>query len=199
MQFNHAIDRTYPVFIVNPAWSAARPHGFGTEVNVVLGPAASLLRMGTPTGGNSIRAIMDALDKQNPKRWIAGHLLNADLGGRGDDAENLAPLSRVANRAHATLETKVKNACTVARQKQELQRKLPTFLYGVKYRVRAVSTFGTAAPFNHAPSHLLVTCADFKYDTDGPNERAHDANEAAWFANYVFHNVEVHNDDRDLV
>ena len=197
MYTNTAIDRTYPIFIVNPSWSAARPHGFGTEMHVVLGPAAALLRSGTPTGGNSIRGIMTALDKRNPGRWIAGHLLNADLGGRGDDAENLAPLTRAANRAHATLEAKVKNACTVARQKQELQAKPPAFFYGVKYDIRAVDTFGPLPPFSHAPSHLHATCAVFKYNTDGTNERALDAHEAAWFANYVFHNVEVHNRDED--
>ena len=61
------------------------------------------------TNGTGIPVVMDALrvadrtNFQQDQRWVAGHLLNADLGGINED-ENLTPLTKTANSRHENFE-----------------------------------------------------------------------------------------------
>ena len=54
--------------------------------------------------------VWSKIDAAFPRRYIRGHLLNANLGGRGEMAKNLTPLTSSANGLHKNrAETDVKN------------------------------------------------------------------------------------------
>ena len=44
--------------------------------------------------------VWDKINNAYPRRYIRGHLLNANVGGRGDMTENLTPLTSSANGLH---------------------------------------------------------------------------------------------------
>jgi hypothetical protein len=198
MVFNIGVDRQYPLFIVAPTHGLT-VSGRGTSMSVVLGPAAGMMRAGTSTNRGSIPGIMGRLvARDGAKAWAAAHLLNAELGGSGIAANNLAPLTQTANKQHSGLELKVKRLCIVARQKLELARNV-NYVYGVKYTVVASAiTFGNFVPYNEVPSHFTVNAHVFKYDLNGTNERVLDATESGWFHLDTITNVEVHNRDVHL-
>jgi hypothetical protein len=115
----------------------------GTWMEAVLGPdqsnVSSYYRLGTKTNSNSLRPFMTALaDDSHMKGWIAGHLLNEEMGGQGDRDENLTPLTTRANSAHKAYEAHIKKMLLqchrIDREKKEIDA-----WYGVHYRVN-VST-----------------------------------------------------------
>jgi len=167
-------------------------------MEVVLGPAAGAFRAGTSTRRGSISGIMSALLKEDPLLWAAAHLLNADFGGDGLAPENLAPMTQTANKQHGKLEKKVKDACTLARQKHELNG-LGSYYYGVKYSVATSAvTFGDFSPYNKVPSHMVVNVSVARFTLDGMTETPLTAKESSWFGTYTYRNKEVHNRDEHL-
>ena len=121
MKWDKGIDAKYPIHIVDASYGPLTVGGFGSKMEVVLGPAAGMIRAGSPTRKGSLGSIMSALVKYDgPLAWVAAHLLNAELGGDGLDSKNLAPLTQTANKQHSGQELKVKRMCVVARQKMEL-------------------------------------------------------------------------------
>ena len=99
---------------VNPVYGGTHTEDRGNYMNVILGPiyeANSLLTGGTSTNYGSISYIKNFLEYTTNQPWVAGHLLNADLGGSGTDPKNLVPLTSSANANHKTLEGQVKSAC----------------------------------------------------------------------------------------
>jgi len=197
MLWDRVIDSKYPLQVIDVTYGPTL-NNRGTSMSVVLGPAAGMMRTGSSTRRGSLAAIMTKLLTRDPLRWVAAHLLNAELGGNGLSPQNLAPLTQTANKRHSGMELKVKKMCIVARQKQEFNSGAPTFFFGIKYSVRAVGQFGTFDPYSHVPSHFVVNAAVYKYDTDGTNERALSPTEQTWFAASVINNEEVHNKDEDL-
>ncbi len=87
----------------------------GDSMNVILGLIKNpnmLVTGGSATNDNSIWEIRDLMQYVTGIHpWNAGHLLNADLGGSGQDDRNLVPLTTSANGVHKGLEAVVKNAC----------------------------------------------------------------------------------------
>ena len=199
MKWELGIDRKYPTQIVDATYGSLTAGGFATKMNVVLGPAAGMIRAGSSTRRGSLGGIMGKLvQRDGLLMWAAGHLLNAELGGDGMASKNLAPLTQTANKQHSGHELKVKRLCIVARQKQELQSGPLTFYYGVKYSVETVSTFGSFDPYDKVPSHLVISANVYKYDLDGSNERALTSTEQSWFAADSFTSVQIHNRDEHL-
>lgn len=176
-------------------------------MSVLLGPNAGLMQTGTPTGPHSIPGIMHQFQLRDQGQWVAAHLLNAQLGGRGDYAANLVPMTQTANKNHSALELCVKNLCTVARQ-QMSQGNGGGYCYAVRYEVTASPiAFGPFAPYHMAPSHMTVAVQIEKkpWDPVAGFSYAHlwtpiDALDPLWhhFLPYLFHPTEVHNDDSHL-
>jgi hypothetical protein len=202
MKWNNNFDTTYPIEIVDASYGPLTKGGFGSKMKVVLGPGAAMMRTGSSTSAGSLPSIMPSLVKKDgPKAWVAARLLNAELGGSGTDSTNLAPLTGTANKQHSAYELKVKSMCIVARQKLNLEKKPSkplTFLYGVKYSVQTVDTFGDFSPYDKVPSHFLISAHVCKYDLDGSNERALDPREQRWFASYCFTNIRIDNQDAHI-
>jgi hypothetical protein len=125
---------------------------------VVLGPdAASSVNYGSSTSSRSIPQLMRPLLDHDPGKWVAGHLLNDNLGGPGTDSCNLTPLTQTANKNHASYEGYVKNMCFKAGQYHS-RYKNSKYWYGVEYSVAvSVVSFGDFAPYASAPSHITIS------------------------------------------
>lgn len=188
---------SYPNYVVEPEFGDATKEGFGSQMEVVLAPGAGEFRRGTPTNSSSLKSIMSKLHKRDPGAWIAGHLLNAELGGSGTDDENLVPLTRTANSQHSKYESIVKRLCTKVRQWHNLNKKEKSFLYCVKYSVSAVGNFGYFEPYDSVPSHLVINISVCKYHwTAQELETLENGN--LLFNERKVSNVEVHNTDDDI-
>lgn len=119
----------------------------GSGVTAVLGPdLGDGQRRGTPTNSSSLQPVMSMLNTStSPHSWVAGHLLNADLGGIGTDDRNLTALTSAANANHKTFESHVKRLLARCRA-LDLQQPDATSWYGLRYTV-GVSTMC----FAHTP------------------------------------------------
>ncbi|BAZ23368.1 hypothetical protein NIES4073_42560 [Kalymmatonema gypsitolerans NIES-4073] len=146
----------------------------GSSMSVILGPKIDNSGKGSETNHESIPDIIKPLNNEDftvkEKRtasgetknlrhglWVAGHLLNANLGGSGQDPKNLTPLTQIANIKHKNkIETKIKTLMTQARQRSEGYKKDLTWK-GVKYSVDVSDeTFGDNPPWDKAPSHITI-------------------------------------------
>jgi phage-related protein len=111
--------------------------GFGTKMQV------SILTKNVPEGGSSANSGLfntnySILDSRYEKKgsvkpfYLRGHLLNADLGGPGDNWNNLVPLTAQANKNHSLqIENPVK-----AKLNKKKDNKYPI----LKYTVDAIYT-----------------------------------------------------------
>jgi hypothetical protein len=125
-------------------------------MEAVLGPdqahsSTGYFMSGTTTNANSLRPFMQALlDDSHMQGWVAGHLLNEEMGGRGDVDENLTPLTTRANGAHKAYESHIKR---MLQQCHLIDRdnKGHDWWYGVRYSV-------TAYPRATVDSDLIDTC-----------------------------------------
>ncbi|MCK9485551.1 MAG: hypothetical protein M0R73_02450 [Dehalococcoidia bacterium] len=90
----------------------------GAHSRATLGPDA-LLGMGSDANASLPAAIRDARAKYPEMNFKAGHLLNADFGGNGDEAANLTILTAQANAAHKGFDNPVKRAVDALRKAYE--------------------------------------------------------------------------------
>ncbi|MCH9684443.1 MAG: hypothetical protein K0V04_23615 [Deltaproteobacteria bacterium] len=133
-------------------------------MDVILGPmAAESSNYGSGTGPNSIKKLMKPLKDRDQGKWIAGHLLNDNLGGSGSDPKNLTPLTATANKQHSGFELKVKNACIKARQFHEANKNSDVWKC-IHYRVNVSGTFENYAPYSGAPRYLVATFEEIEVD-----------------------------------
>jgi hypothetical protein len=180
-------------------------NGRGTGMQVLLGPFAGLMMTGTQTNSASISNVMQHFHTRDPGKWVAAHLLNAELGGPGWDPRNLVPMTATANKNHSALELKVKNLCTVVRQQMQ-QGNATGFCYAVAYQVVASNiTFGNFSPYNMAPSHFTVSVAVHKRPWNpmagfGGNWTPVNNFDPLlpYFQQYLFNPKDVDNDDKHL-
>ncbi len=162
-----------PRYFAEPVYGPTIPLGGGTSMKVTLGPASlestnygSVPALNTP-------AIMRNLKDKDLERsrsgkseffWKAGHLLNDNFGGRGDEPKNLTPLTIHGNKNHLnTIETPVKNliaeCSTVARMVPQADN-----WYGVKYEVTVGEEkwHSTRSPWKYVAKKLYVKCHTVK-------------------------------------
>jgi hypothetical protein len=143
----------------------------GTYMKAVLGPdqatnsMSSSRRIGSPTKSlNSLHPLIPELNKYQNNGWIAGHLLNAELGGSGTEDENLTPLTTAANGAHKFYEKHIKNMLELCHRLDTLGKDAkddPLHWYGVHYEV-TVSPDSFFNPktsteiYSYCPSHITL-------------------------------------------
>ncbi|AGT07571.1 hypothetical protein [Paracoccus aminophilus] len=156
----------------------------GTSMMAYLGPDVAA-GLGTPTNvQKSLGPLMQSLHgSRSPKKWIAGHLLNADLGGSGTDSRNLTPLTTSANRAHSTFEQHIKNMLNECRQIEvdfsstQQTRSVAAaaaqypFYYGVRYTVTVSSDRYADRPdpadfHSYVASHIEIDYCFYKFKRD---------------------------------
>ncbi|WP_377805657.1 hypothetical protein ABNQ38_03155 [Azospirillum sp. A29] len=106
-----------PIYFMAPKWGRELAGGGGgTSVHVIMGPGAiASSNYGSKPQRNAPRCIT-ALRRDHPKvKWIAGHLLNDNMGGPGV-SENLTPLTATTNKRHSAVELKVKELLIISNQ-----------------------------------------------------------------------------------
>ncbi len=126
-------------------------------MRVILGPAATeSTSYGSRTSASSIPGLMSGLHRRDPGKWVAGHLLNDNLGGSGKRRANLTPLTQNANKRHSCFENKLTRLCYYASLYHGNNPKAD-FWYGIDYVVKVSGeTFGDFKPYNGAPFHIII-------------------------------------------
>jgi hypothetical protein len=107
-----------------------------TDMEVILGPgSADPEAQGSVPGKDECSAVNELnAQEYGGRKWIKGHLLNENLGGKGV-SHNLTPLSSDSNKAHLnSIESYVKNAITRCRSRAEFNKDDSHF-FGVEYKV----------------------------------------------------------------
>lgn len=195
----YLFDKKYPHFIIPPKYTGLTPEGYGSGMKVVLGPGAGIFYAGTKTDKSSLSGIMTRLvNRDGSKKWVAGHLLNGELGGYGTQSRNLCALTQTANKIHSGLELRVKRLCIKMRQWHEMNKNVNYFL-GVRYTVEVVGKFGDFSPYKYCPSHLVVSARVYRYNkTTGLRSNLSEAQKAK-FQFDSFKRRTVHNRDEHLV
>lgn len=189
-----------PRYLRDPDWGMAGTFG-GTSMDVILGPtAAKSVNYGSKTSAKSIPSLMRPLHARDPDKWVAGHLLNDNLGGDGEWTRNLTPLTKTANRNHATHENRIKNACEYA---DLFHRTYPGhgYWYGIHYWVDVANiSFGNFSPYNKAPSHITINARMVRMDKNTGHMAYIHATDPDYgvmhFTNITA--LEIHNDDAHL-
>jgi hypothetical protein len=138
-----------------------------TRMSVVLGPSA-----GNPTNYGSgpdpntptvMRGLLDG--EHNGHGWIAGHLLNDNLGGPGK-RWNLTPLTTAGNKNHLNgCEARIKNLLYSAFSRT-LYNKSDQYWFGVDYTVRVSDEKwdDTHPHLMHVATMLIVSAKVVKKD-----------------------------------
>ncbi len=125
-----------PRYIVDPQWGPSDAHTGASWMEVTIGPMQGGPGMyGSPPASNTpavMRALLDGAC--NEFGWIAGHLLNDNLGGPGA-AKNLTPLTTAGNKNHLSLcETRIKNFINAA-YSRVMNYPADECYFGVYYKV----------------------------------------------------------------
>jgi hypothetical protein len=104
-------------------------------MEVTIGPLqGGIGYYGSVPEGNTPSVMRTLLDEYPAHGWVAGHLLNDNLGGPGV-AKNLTPLTTAGNKNHLnTCETLIKNTITAC-YSRTLYEKKDEYWYGVYYKV----------------------------------------------------------------
>lgn len=112
----------------------------GTSIKAKVGAESEWVYGSKPPGGvpNLIKNVGASI--QGKTRYIAGHLLNDNMGGRGDN-DNLTVLSSDANKRHRGVESKVKNLAQKADLINKGNNKFgdPKYDHGARYTVEVLS------------------------------------------------------------
>lgn len=132
----NAVKVVVPQYFVAPVYGDHCPKGGATSMKVTLGPAGALpTNYGSTPASNTPPVMRKLLNGEyNHFGWIAGHLLNDNMGGPGI-AKNLTPLTTAGNKNHLNAcETKIKNFLISAYSHCEFNKSDP-YWYGVEYEV----------------------------------------------------------------
>jgi hypothetical protein len=129
---------TIPRYFVAPSYGS-NTSGYGaSSMTATIGPAQQNSgNYGSPPGPSTPEIMRDLLDsgKLNHFGWVAGHLLNDNLGGPGV-AKNLTPLTTNGNKNHLnTCESAIKNFIDASFSRTEYY-KTDTYWFGVEYEVK---------------------------------------------------------------
>jgi len=102
---------TKDVDLVQPEFGAIQLSSAGEEIGGTSMKISQLTYKNAPgTQSTTPPQVWSKIDAAFPRRYIRGHLLNANLGGRGDMIKNLTPLTSSANGLHKNrAESDVKN------------------------------------------------------------------------------------------
>ena len=97
---------------------------------------------------------------QDQLTWRRGHLINGEWGGRGDNWDNLTPLTSQANSWHTGVENAMRSFLA-ASYSYDINGAYKNNWYGIHYRVvRSVYPFADPANqanlYSYAPSHINV-------------------------------------------
>jgi hypothetical protein len=94
----------------NPFFDGAMPYSFG-QINNGCGTWGQFIfenknnlwgkDLSTPSGLDQVMPLGNAPDGS---KWVQGHLVNGECGGRGDVAKNLTPISHNVNMRHKSYE-----------------------------------------------------------------------------------------------
>jgi len=131
-------------------------------MEALLGPdLGDGMRRGSATNQQSLQPVMGWLNTYSNRTWVAGHLLNADLGGSGTNNQNLTALTSTANANHSTFEDHVKRMLAACHNVDSYNRG-HTHWYGVRYRVDVDATQFASTPHandvhSYAYSHITLT------------------------------------------
>lgn len=102
-----------PIIVPAPDKAASGWLGQGRMVTGVVGPDH---KQGSPASGDGQKnaSLANGLYPNAPGGlWVGGHLLNAELGGPGNDIRNIHVFSTNANHSHDSLEEKAKKMIQV--------------------------------------------------------------------------------------
>ncbi len=125
----------YPRYLTAPIWGASTPYAGATWMKVVLGPdACESTNFGTVADSKKPKAMKTLRKNYKEYNWKSGHLLNNNMGGTGDEAYNLTPLTGKANAKHTGFEGRVKNAIAFAHGRA-YGHSSDSHWYGVEYEV----------------------------------------------------------------
>ena len=125
-----------PQYFTAPTWGIHTGKDGGSSMTVVLGPyAGESTNYGSAPANNTPSVMRKLLDEFGAYGWIAGHLLNDNLGGHGG-AQNLTPLTTAGNKNHLTgCETLIKNTIEKAAGRARNNRG-DEYWFGVDYEVK---------------------------------------------------------------
>lgn len=71
------------------------------QATIVISPAENFsMGLGSDARRRVISKFLLHVPPSERRRWVAGHLINADFGGRGDSECNITPLTAHANHMH---------------------------------------------------------------------------------------------------
>lgn len=141
-----------------PEYGDWTPLGGASSMDVMIGPMQALsINQGHSPDPNTPGIMRELLDEHPSFGWVAGHLLNDNLGGPGK-AKNLTPLTTAGNKNHLNAcETTIKNYIDKAHGRVEFYPKDP-FWYGVAYSVRVNPIkWGGERPWNLVPISIFVS------------------------------------------
>ena len=75
--------------------------GLAKEAKIIISPAEDFsMGRGSDAQRSQIRSFLRGVPKSEERKWIAGHLINADFGGPGGSSWNITPLTAKANHIH---------------------------------------------------------------------------------------------------
>lgn len=148
-----------PRYIVDPAWGPSSAATGASWMEVTIGPLQGGPGFyGRPPAANTPSIMRRLLDgRYNAFGWVAGPLLNDNLGGPGV-AANLTPLTTAGNKNHlGACEIRIKNFINEAYSRTILHPE-DTHYFGVWYRVEVGSTCWDATDpvLRHVATELRV-------------------------------------------
>lgn len=145
-----------PRYMLAPEYGESTDFAGATSMRVVIGPAQALKtnhgHKPQPNTPQVMRLLLDDPELLH-HGWIAGHLLNDNLGGPGL-AKNLTPLTTAGNKNHLNVcEAKIKNFIDSAFSRTQYY-KADEYWYGVEYNV---SKAGVAWKKEHPALQFVAT------------------------------------------
>lgn len=116
--------------------------------------------MGSDADSDLPKGIKLAREKYPRKVFVSGHLLNAEFGGDGEDAENLTILTSKANANHKSFDNPIKDALDTLKKLYELLAKHFVDISKIEYGVRVSVTtsrdkWGPNAPEKYICNELI--------------------------------------------
>jgi len=153
----NATKKEVPRYFVNPVFTprAALREG-GERMTVVIGPAQGQSTMyGSTPEPNTPGTMRTLLDTYPSFGWVAGHLLNDNLGGAGV-SHNLTPLTTAGNKNHLNaVEAQIKRSIDRAFSRSAFNKDDP-YWYGVDYKVVVKDAPWPGMPV-FVTTHLIVS------------------------------------------